>query len=219
VKALFWHQFHQERFEIFHRWDTWAQYDETSYKCFPSVEEVKRDLERMSVLRYERDFEDYITQKTYYNITLGLKSPAWVARIAIGLLSWFKDHCSMKLGRTYDEEDYEEAITMVSLCHEKRQRKIEHEKKLDEAQSKKDKGKGKDSFNPESSNHKSDRKKPYDKGQKKIRFSNTSKLEDKDHLEQMHHNNEESLKDILALLQEKGREKKLWLQCRKTNYW
>jgi hypothetical protein len=61
------------------------------------------------------------------------------------------------LGRTYDEEDYEEAITVVGLCHEERQREIEHEKKLDEAQSKIDKGKGKDSSKPESSNHKGDR--------------------------------------------------------------
>jgi hypothetical protein len=46
----------------------------------------------------------------------------------------------MILSRTYNEEDYEQAITVVGLCHEERQRKIEHEKKLDEAWSKKDKG-------------------------------------------------------------------------------
>jgi hypothetical protein len=114
--------------------------------------------------RYEGDIQDYMIQKTYYNAKLGLKGPAWVAQIALGIQSWFKDCCSMKLGRTYDEEDYEEAITVVSLRHETRQRGIEHEKKLDEAQNKKDKGNGKDSSKPESSNHNSDRKKLYDKG-------------------------------------------------------
>jgi hypothetical protein len=69
----------------------------------------------------------------------------------------------MKLGKTYDEEYYEEAITVVGLRHEERQWEIEHEKKLDKAWSKTDKGKGKDSSKPESSNHKDDRKMPYDK--------------------------------------------------------
>jgi hypothetical protein len=69
----------------------------------------------------------------------------------------------MRLGKTYDGEDYEEAIMVVSLRLQKSQREIEHEKKLDEAWSKKDKDKGKGSFNPESSSHKGDRKKPYDK--------------------------------------------------------
>jgi hypothetical protein len=95
---------------------------------------------------------------------LGLKSPAWVVQIALGLSSWFKDHCSMKLGKTYDEEDYEDAITVVGLHHDERQREIEHEKKFDETRSKKTKGKEKDSFKPESSNHTADRKQPYDKG-------------------------------------------------------
>jgi hypothetical protein len=70
----------------------------------------------------------------------------------------------MKLGRTFDKEDYEEAITVVSLRYEEQQREIEHEKKLDEAQSKIEKGKRQDSSKPESSNHKDDRNKPYDKG-------------------------------------------------------
>jgi hypothetical protein len=144
-----------------------VQYEEALCECFLSADEDKRDLKSMLALRYEGDIEDYMTQKTYYNTKLGLKSLAWVAQIALGLPSWFKDYCSMKLGRTYDEEDYEEAITVVSLCHEERQREIEHEKKLDEAWSKKDKGKGKDSSKPESSNHKGDRKKLYDKEQKK----------------------------------------------------
>jgi hypothetical protein len=39
----------------------------------------------------------------------------------------------MKLGVTYDVKDYEEAITVVGLYHEDRQREIEHKKKLDEA--------------------------------------------------------------------------------------
>jgi hypothetical protein len=57
-----------------------------------------------------------------------------------------------------------------------------YKKKLDKAQSMKDKGKGMDSSKPESSNHKDDRMKPYDKEQKKTRFSNTSKSKHKDKL-------------------------------------
>jgi hypothetical protein len=64
------------------------------------------------------------------------------------------------LYRTYDEEDYEEAITVVGLRHEERQIEFEHEKKLDKAQSKKDKGKAQDSSKPESLNYKDNRKKP-----------------------------------------------------------
>jgi hypothetical protein len=47
----------------------------------------------------------------------------------------------------------------------RRQRKIEHKKKLDEARSKKDKGKGKEFSQPESSSYKGDKKKFFDKGQ------------------------------------------------------
>jgi hypothetical protein len=85
----------------------------------------------MSALRFQRDIEDYMTQNTYYNTKLGLKGPAWVAQSALGLPSWFKDRYSMKLGRTYEEEDYEDAITVVALYHEDRHGKMEHEKKLD----------------------------------------------------------------------------------------
>jgi hypothetical protein len=70
-----------------YRHDTWAQYEETLHECFLSVEEDKLDLERMSVLRYEGDIEDYMTQKTYYNTRLGPKGLAWVAHITLGLLS------------------------------------------------------------------------------------------------------------------------------------
>jgi hypothetical protein len=70
----------------------------------------------------------------------------------------------MKLGRTYDEEDYEEAIMVIGLPYEERHREIEHEKKLDKAQSMKDKGKGMDYPKTVSSNHKGNRKKLYDKG-------------------------------------------------------
>jgi hypothetical protein len=142
----------------------------------------------MSALRYQGDIEDYMTQQTYYNTKLGLKSLAKVGQITIDLLSWFKDRCSMKLGRTYDEEDYEEAIMVVSLHHKEWQREIEHKKKLDKARSKKDKGKGKDSSKPKSSNHKGDRKKHHDKRQKKTQFCDTSKSKDKDELKRIHHN-------------------------------
>jgi hypothetical protein len=111
---------------------------------------------------------------------LGLKGLAWVAQIALGLPSWFKDRCSMKLGKIYDEENDETAITVVGLHHAERQREIEHKKTLKEAWSKKDKVMGKDSSKPESSNHKNNRKRPYDKRQKKTRFSDTSKSKDKD---------------------------------------
>jgi hypothetical protein len=125
----------------------------------------------------------------------------------------------MKLGRTYDKEDYEEAITVVGLYHEKWQREIEHEKKLDEAGSKKDKGKGKDSSKPKSLNHKGDRKKPYDTVQKKTRFSDTSKSKDKDEPKRTHHNKEEALKAIPAWLLDKLKEEKLCLRYRKPNHW
>jgi hypothetical protein len=75
--------------------------------------------------------------------------------------------------------------------------------KINEAQSKNDQGKGKDSSKPESLNHKGNRKKPYDNGQKKTRFSDTSKSKDKDKLKRTYYNTEEALKDIQALLQGK----------------
>jgi hypothetical protein len=171
----------------------------------------------MSVVRYQGDIAHYMIQKTYYNTNLGLKSPLWVAQIALGFLSWFNDCCSIKLGKTYDKEDYEEAITEVGLRHEERQWEIEHVKKLDKARSKKDKGKGKNSSKPESSNHKGDRKKPYDKGQKKTWISDTSKFKDKDKPKRTHHNKEEALKGIPASLQKKRKEKKLCLRCGKPN--
>jgi hypothetical protein len=76
----------------------------------------------MSVLRYKGDIEDYMTEKTYYNMKLGLKGLAWVAQMSLDLPSWFKDRCSMKLGRTYDEKDYEDAIMAVGLGDKARQR-------------------------------------------------------------------------------------------------
>jgi hypothetical protein len=59
----------------------------------------------------------------------------------------------MKLGQTYDEEDYEYSITIVGLCHEKRQREIEHKKKLDNDHCMKGKGRKKDASKPNSANH------------------------------------------------------------------
>jgi hypothetical protein len=107
---------------------------------------------------------------------------------------------------------------VVGLCHEERQREIEYEKKLDKARSKTDKDKGKDSSKPESSNHKGHRKKLYDKGQKKTEFSDTTKSKDKDKPKYTYHNKEEAVKDILALLHEKHREKKCCLRYRKLNH-
>jgi hypothetical protein len=114
----------------------------------------------------------------------------------------------MKLCSTYDQEDYEGTIMVVSLGHEEKQREIEHKKNLDEAQSKKDKGKQKEISTPESSSHRGDRKTYCDKGQKKPQFSDTSKSKEMDDPKQMHHNIEEALKGIQAFLQEKCREKK-----------
>jgi hypothetical protein len=76
-----------------HHWDTQAQYEEPLCECFLSADEDKRDLKRMSALRYEGDIEDYMTQKTYYDTKLGLNGPARVAQITLGLPSWFKDYC------------------------------------------------------------------------------------------------------------------------------
>jgi hypothetical protein len=90
------------------------------------------------------------------------------------------DGCSMKLGKTYDQEDYDKAITVVGLHHEEREREIEHQKKLKVAWSKSDTHRGKDSSKPEFSNHKGYRQNPYDKGKKKTQFSDTSKSIDKD---------------------------------------
>jgi hypothetical protein len=94
----------------------------------------------------------------------------------------------MKLSRTYDEEDYEETIMVVSLHHEERQKEIKHEKKLNKVWSKKDEGKRNDSSQPESSNHTGDRKKPYDKEQKKTRLPDTSQFKDNDEPKRMYHN-------------------------------
>jgi hypothetical protein len=63
-----------------------------------------------------------MTQKTYYNTSSGLKGRARRAHITRVLPSRFKDRCSMKLGRTYEEEDYEEPITVVRVRHEERLR-------------------------------------------------------------------------------------------------
>jgi hypothetical protein len=149
---------------MFYHQDPWVQYEEAGCECFLSTEEDKQDLERMSAIRYEDDIEDYMTEKTYSNTKLDLKGPAWVAQIPRGYLSWFKDRCSIKLGRTYDEGNYEGAIMVVSLCHEKRQSDIQHEKKLDEAQNMKVNSKRKVISNPESSSHNGGWKKPYDNG-------------------------------------------------------
>jgi hypothetical protein len=173
----------------------------------------------MSALRYKGNIEDYMTQKTYYNTKLGLKGLAWVVHIAVSLPCWFKDHCSMKLGGTYDDKDYEVAITVIGLCHEERQREIRHETTLDEARSKKDKGKGKEISMPKFSSYRSDRKKPFDKGQKKTQFSDISKSKEKDNLKRSLHNKKEALKGVLASLQEKDGEKKPWLRCGKPNHW
>jgi hypothetical protein len=75
-KALFWHQAHEEPFEMSYHRDIWAQNDEALCECFLSTAEDKWDLKIMSALRYKRDIEHYMTQKTYYNTKLGLKGPA-----------------------------------------------------------------------------------------------------------------------------------------------
>jgi hypothetical protein len=60
-------------------------------------------------------------------------------------------------------------------------------------------------------NHEADKKKPYNKGQKKIPFSDTSKSKDKDEPKRIYYNKEEALKGIPVSLQQKCREKKLCL--------
>jgi hypothetical protein len=174
-KAHAWHQARQECCEMSHCWVNCVQYKENLCESFLSAEEDKMHLKRMSILRYESDIEDYMTQITYYNTKVGLKGPAWIVLIALDILSWFKNYCSMKLGRTYGEEDYKKAIIVVSLRHEECQREIQHEMKLDEVWNKKGKGKENEISKPVTSSHRGDRKKPYDKRQKKTRFSDTSK--------------------------------------------
>jgi hypothetical protein len=86
----------------------------------------------------------------------------------------------MKLSRTYDEKDYEEAIIVVGFLHKERQMEIKQEKKLDKTRSKKDKGKRKEISKPKSSSDTGDWKKLYDKEQKKTRYSDISKSKEKD---------------------------------------
>jgi hypothetical protein len=143
---------------------------------------------------------------------LGLKGPAWVAEIAVGLTSWFKDSCSINMGRTYDEENYEEAIMVVGLRHKERQREIEHKKEPHEVRGKKAKGKKTEISKPESSSHRCDRKKHYDKCLKMTWFSNTSKSKKKDEPKRMHHNKEEALKGVSGSPLKKCREKKPYLR-------
>jgi hypothetical protein len=73
----------------------------------------------MLALKYDDIIVDYMIQKTYNNIKVGLKCRAWVVQIAIGLLIWFKNCYLIKLVKTYKEEDYEEAITVINPYHEK----------------------------------------------------------------------------------------------------
>jgi hypothetical protein len=142
-----------------------------------------------------------MSRKTYYNTKLGLKSPAWVAQIALGIPSWFKAHCLMKFSRMYDEEDYKEPIIVVSLLHKERQREIDHEKNFDVAQSRKNKGNGIEISKPKSSSYRGNRKKPYDKRQQKRRFSDTSKSKEKNGPKRIYHNKEKALKGVPASLQ------------------
>jgi hypothetical protein len=45
----------------------------------------KKDLERMSALRYEGNNKDYMTPKIYYNTKLGLKGLVGEAQITLDL--------------------------------------------------------------------------------------------------------------------------------------
>jgi hypothetical protein len=144
-----------------------VQYEYTLCERFLTSEVDKRDFERILAPQYKGDIEIYMSQKTYYNTKLGLKGPAWVAQIDLGLPSWFKDYCAIQGGRTSDKEVYEEAITVIGLHHWERFREIEHKKKLDKAHSMKYKGMGKEFSKSESSNHNANRQKPYDKLEKK----------------------------------------------------
>jgi hypothetical protein len=76
VKALLEHQSCEEHFKMSHCQDTWAQYEEALWERFLSAEEDKRNLKTMAALTYKRDIENYMTDKTFYNIKLGLKGPA-----------------------------------------------------------------------------------------------------------------------------------------------
>jgi hypothetical protein len=69
-------------------------------------------------------------------------------QIALDLPFWF-------LCKTYDKEDYEEAIIVVSFHVEEKYWEIEHGKKLNEARSK-NKDKGERFSKPKSSSQKGD---------------------------------------------------------------
>jgi hypothetical protein len=125
----------------------------------------------------------------------------------------------MKLGRTYDNQDCQEAIMVVAFCYEERQMKIEYEKKGYQAGNTLEKGKGKEISTPESSRHRGDRKDSYDMRQKKLRFSNTSKSKEKDKPMRTYHNKEDRLHGLLALVMKTFRETKLCLRCSKSNHW
>jgi hypothetical protein len=98
----------------------------------------------------------------------------------------------MMLARTYGEDDYAEALMVVRITYNERQWKIVPEMKLDAARSKY-KGKGTEISIPESSTHRGDLKKSYDKGQKKTRFSETTMYKDQDERKGTHLNMEEPI--------------------------
>jgi hypothetical protein len=54
------------------------QYKMVFYDRFLIIEKDKKDLEKIVLLRYKRNIEDYMIKKTYYNMKLGLKDPAMV---------------------------------------------------------------------------------------------------------------------------------------------
>jgi hypothetical protein len=80
------------------------------------------------------------------------------------------------------------------------------------------KGKGTERSEVKSSSRRGDRKKPYDRGQQKTGFFDTSKSKEKDEPTRTHHNKDQALIGVHALLQEKHREKILGLQCSKPNH-
>jgi hypothetical protein len=95
-----------------------VQYKEALYKRFLTTKKNQLDIEKISILKYKSNIKDYMIQTTYYKIQLDLQDPVWVPEIVLGLLSWFKDRCLMKLDKTYNKKNYEVPITIVGLCHE-----------------------------------------------------------------------------------------------------
>jgi hypothetical protein len=84
-------------------------------KRLMSITDTKHDPELISILNYKSNIKDNITLKINFNMKLGLKDLAEVIQIALSLLPWVINYYLITLDRTYNKEDYKEAIIVISL--------------------------------------------------------------------------------------------------------